>query len=73
MLFPAGGREEGQMPTAADKLKKDASDEEIATAISECISEMAHGHPDWENARRIEACYSMAEKATGRKIRRGRK
>ena len=53
------------MPTAADRLKAGASPKSIQSAISECISEMADKHPDWDNKRRIAACHSMAKKATG--------
>jgi len=48
------------MPTAAERLSPDSSPEEVSEAISACISQLAEEHPDWDNARRIAACYSMA-------------
>ena len=56
------------MPTAADRLKAGASSDEIQAAVSSCVSEMADKHPDWDNKRRVAACYSMARKATGKTL-----
>lgn len=53
------------MPTAADLLKRGAGKKERQEAISSCISEMHHKHPDWEDKRIEAACYSMAEQASG--------
>jgi len=54
------------MPTAVDKLTKDSSPEQAKKAISSCISQMAHEHPDWENERCVAACHNMAREKTGR-------
>ena len=54
------------MPTAADKLSKDASPDAVQEAISKCVSQLANEHPDWDNKRRVAACYSMAREATGK-------
>ena len=60
------------MPTAADRLGKDSSEKQITQAISACISQLAKEHPDWDNDRRVAACFSMASQATGKKIQRGK-
>lgn len=51
------------MPTAADRLSSKSSADEIQTAISSCISQLADEHPDWDNDRRVAACHSMARQA----------
>ncbi len=56
------------MPTAAENLKPGASPEAVQSAVSACVSEMADKHPDWDNKRRVAACYSMARKATGKTL-----
>ena len=56
------------MPTAADRLKAGASPEAVQAAVSSCVSELADAHPDWDNKRRVAACYSMARKATGKAL-----
>lgn len=53
------------MPTAADKLSPGAGEEEKSAAISACISQLADEHPEWSNEKRVAACHSMAESATG--------
>lgn len=52
-------------PTAADRLQKGASPDQIDAAVSKCISQMADEHPDWDNDRRVAACHEMARRATG--------
>ena len=54
------------MPTAADRLKAGASPEAVQEAVSKCISQLADEHPEWDNDRRVAACYSMARRATGK-------
>jgi len=60
------------MPTAANQLSKGSSEKEIASAISRCVSQLADEHPDWDNDRRVAACFSMASRATGKTIQRGK-
>ena len=57
------------MPTAADRLTPQSSPEQVQAGISSCISQMADEHPEWDNARRIAACHSMARKASGKALR----
>jgi len=54
------------MPTAAESLTPSSPDDAVKEAISSCISQMAGEHPDWKNEQAIAACYSMANKATGK-------
>ena len=56
------------MPTSADRLKAGASPDAIQAAVSECISQLADEHPEWDNERRIAACHSMARRATGKSL-----
>ena len=57
------------MPTSADKLTSESTDQAAQQGISECISQMASEHPDWSNEQCIAACYSMAESAMGRAVK----
>jgi len=56
------------MPTKAEELTPQSSDEETQAAISDCISQMTNEHPDWEQERVIAACHSMARRSTGKTI-----
>lgn len=61
------------MPTAAEGLSKSSSDEQIRDAISSCISQLTKekkGDQGWPRDRIIATCHSMAERATGKRIRR---
>jgi hypothetical protein len=57
------------MPTQAEGLKPESGDVEVKQGISGCIAQMNQEHPDWSNERCIAACYSMAEIATGKKVK----
>lgn len=57
------------MPTAADRLPKGASPDQVDAAISKCISQMADEHPEWDNNRRVAACHEMARQATGKELK----
>lgn len=57
-------------PTRADQLTPQSAPDAVQSGISDCISQMAAEHPDWKNEQCIAACYSMAEKAMGRKVGR---
>lgn len=61
------------MPTAADRLTAGAGKEATSAAISECVSQMAAEHPDWDNDRCVAACISMSESATGNSSGVGKK
>ncbi len=54
------------MPTRAEQLTPASSKDETSGAVGECISQMKQEHPDWKNEQCVAACYSMAEKSTGR-------
>jgi len=57
------------MPLAAENLTKQSTDEQIARAISQSISQcMKEGGRGQDQC--IAMAYSMAERSTGRKIRR---
>ena len=59
------------MPLATEKLNRRSSKKAIDDAISRCISQLADEHPDWENERRVAACYSDARRHAGSKVKRG--
>lgn len=54
------------MPIAQiERLNRRSSKGAIQKAISACISEMHHAHPDWADDRIEVACYSMARQRAG--------
>lgn len=55
------------MPTAAERLTKDSSEEQVKKAISESISMLVHEGRPQEQA--IAIAYSQARKATGRSLK----
>ena len=59
-------------PMATSKLSRRSSKAAIDEAISKCISQLADEHPDWDNDRRVAACYSDARSHAGSsKVPRG--
>ena len=55
------------MPTAAEGLTKDSSDDAIQGAISSCISQLVDEGKPQEQA--IATCHSMARTATGKELK----
>lgn len=53
------------MPLATGRLNRRSSKEAIDKAISACISQLADEHPDWDNDRRVAACYADARRHAG--------
>jgi hypothetical protein len=53
------------MPTPAEELTINSSDEEVNNAISACISQLQGEKPDWPQDRLVAVCTSMASMATG--------
>lgn len=53
-------------PTSADRLTAKSTADETKSAISSCISQMSHEHPDWEHDRVVAACHEMARSAVGK-------
>lgn len=53
------------MPLATSRLNRRSSKKAIDSAISECISQLADEHPDWDNDRRVAACFSDARRHAG--------
>jgi len=53
------------MPLATERLTRRSSKEAIDRAISECVSQLADEHPNWERKRVIAACISDARRHSG--------
>ena len=53
------------MPLPTAKLNRRSSKAAIGKAISACISMLADEHPDWDNDRRVAACYADARRHAG--------
>ena len=51
------------MPTAADKLAPNSSEEQAQAAVSACIQQMSNEHPDWPPEKVQAACINMAKSA----------
>jgi len=59
------------MPTKAEQLTPDSTDEQIREAISDCISQLIREGRDQQQA--IAICYSQARRATGKELGRRRR
>ena len=57
------------MPTRADQLTKDSAPDAVKSGISDCIAQMMNEDPNMKQEQAIAACYSMAEKSTGRMMK----
>lgn len=54
------------MPLATERLTRISSRDTVKKAISTCISQLSHEHPDWEQDRVVAACYNSAQAHAGK-------
>lgn len=61
------------MPTLAEGLKPESSPAQTKAAISDCVAQQLHEHPEMSQEQAVAVCYSMARKATGQELGGGPK